>query len=145
MRVIADLCLIPIGIGVSVSKEIAACEVVLAEAGLKTKLHAYGTNIEGEWDAVFAAIKRCHEVVHALGAPRISSSLRFGTRTDRSQNHTIAYIPIIEKGIVTLKKPLAATFSISQLRARSASTPVTCETAASGSGLERSHPARAAR
>ena len=48
MRVIADLCLIPIGIGVSVSKEIAACEVVLAEARLKTKLHAYGTNIENE-------------------------------------------------------------------------------------------------
>jgi uncharacterized protein (TIGR00106 family) len=85
MRVIADLCLIPIGIGVSVSKEIAACERVLAEAGLKTKLHAYGTNIEGEWDDVFAAIKRCHEVVHAMGVPRVSSSLRFGTRVDRDQ------------------------------------------------------------
>ena len=85
MQVIADLCLIPIGIGVSVSREVAACERVLAEAGLKTRLHAYGTNIEGEWDEVFAAIKRCHEVVHAMGAPRISSSLRFGTRTDRPQ------------------------------------------------------------
>ena len=85
MRVIADLCLIPIGIGVSVSKEVAACERVFAEAGLKTKLHAYGTNIEGEWDDVFAAIKRCHEVVHAMGAPRVSSSLRFGTRVDRVQ------------------------------------------------------------
>ena len=86
MRVIADLCLIPIGVGVSVSREIATCERVLAEAGLKTKLHAYGTNIEGEWDDVFAAIKRCHEVVHAMGAPRISSSLRFGTRIDRPQS-----------------------------------------------------------
>ena len=85
MRVIADLCLIPLGVGVSVSKEIAACERVLAEAGLHTKLHAYGTNIEGEWDDVFAAIKQCHEVVHAMGAPRISSSLRFGTRVDRAQ------------------------------------------------------------
>jgi len=85
MQVIADLCLVPIGVGVSVSREIAACEHVLAEAGLKTKLHAYGTNIEGEWDLVFAAIKRCHEVVHAMGAPRISSSLRFGTRIDRAQ------------------------------------------------------------
>jgi uncharacterized protein (TIGR00106 family) len=85
MRVIADLCLIPIGVGVSVSREIAACERVLAEAGLQTRLHAYGTNIEGEWDDVFAAIKRCHEVVHQLGAPRISSSLRFGTRVDRPQ------------------------------------------------------------
>jgi len=85
MRVIADLCLIPIGIGVSVSNEIAACERILTEAGLKTKLHAYGTNIEGEWDDVFAAIKRCHEAVHAMGAPCISSSLRFGTRVDRVQ------------------------------------------------------------
>ncbi|MGA3076580.1 MAG: MTH1187 family thiamine-binding protein [Bryobacteraceae bacterium] len=86
MKVIADLCVVPIGIGTSVSKEVAACERVLAEAGLKTKLHAYGTNIEGEWDDVFAAIKRCHEVVHAMGAPRITSTLRFGTRTDRQQN-----------------------------------------------------------
>ena len=86
MRVIADLCVVPIGVGTSVSKEVAACERVLAEAGLKTKLHAYGTNIEGEWDDVFAAIKRCHEVVHAMGAPRISSTLRFGTRTDRDQH-----------------------------------------------------------
>jgi uncharacterized protein (TIGR00106 family) len=85
MRVIADLCLIPLGVGVSVSKEIAACERVLAESGLKTRLHAYGTNVEGEWDEVFGAIRRCHEVVHAMGAPRISSSLRFGTRIDRPQ------------------------------------------------------------
>ena len=86
MKVIADFCLIPIGMGVSVSKEIAACERVLRDAGLQTTLHAYGTNIEGEWDDVFAAIKRCHEVVHAMGAPRISSSLRFGTRIDRQQS-----------------------------------------------------------
>ena len=85
MRVIADLCLIPIGVGVSVSKEIAACERVLAEAGLRTKLHAYGTNIEGEWDAVFAAVKRCHEALHAAGVPRISTNMRFGTRIDRDQ------------------------------------------------------------
>src|SRR5947207_15897347 len=86
MQVIADLCLIPLGVGVSVSKEIAACERVLAEAGLKTQLHAYGTNIEGEWDDVFAAIKRCHELVHAMGTPRVSSTLRFGTRIDRSES-----------------------------------------------------------
>jgi uncharacterized protein (TIGR00106 family) len=85
MKVIADLCVVPIGVGVSVSTYVAACERVLTEAGLTIKLHAYGTNIEGEWDAVFAAVRRCHEVVHAMGAPRISSSLRFGTRTDRDQ------------------------------------------------------------
>jgi uncharacterized protein YqgV (UPF0045/DUF77 family) len=36
---------------------------------LKTQLHANGTNIEGEWDEVFAAVRRCHEAVHAMGAP----------------------------------------------------------------------------
>lgn len=85
MKVIADLCVIPLGVGVSVSEYVAACEKVLNEAGLKTQLHAYGTNIEGEWDVVFAAIKRCHEVIHQMGAPRISTSLKFGTRTDRNQ------------------------------------------------------------
>ncbi len=85
MRVIADLCLVPVGVGVSVSKEVAACERVLRESGLKIKLHAYGTNIEGEWDEVFGAIKRCHETVHGMGAPRISTNLRVGTRVDRAQ------------------------------------------------------------
>lgn len=85
MNVIADLCVVPIGVGLSVSQYIAACERVLSDAGLRTQLHAYGTNIEGEWDAVFAAIKRCHEVVHEMGAPRISTMIRVGTRTDRPQ------------------------------------------------------------
>jgi len=86
MKVMVDLCVVPIGVGLSVSKEIAACERVLDQAGLKTRLHAYGTTIEGEWDAVFAAIRRCHEVVHQMGAPRIHTSLRVGTRTDRDQS-----------------------------------------------------------
>ena len=85
MNVIADLCVVPMGVGVSVSKYVTACENVLKEAGLKTKLHAYGTNIEGEWDIVFAAIRRCHEVVHEMGAPRITTTLKFGTRIDRPQ------------------------------------------------------------
>ncbi len=85
MKVIADLCVVPLGVGVSVSEYIAACEKVLKKARLKTQLHAYGTNIEGEWDQVFKAIKKCHEVVHRMGAPRITTTLKFGTRTDRAQ------------------------------------------------------------
>jgi uncharacterized protein (TIGR00106 family) len=86
MHVIVDLCVIPLGVGLSVSQYVAACHRVIEAAGLTQHLHAYGTNIEGEWDAVFAAVKRCHEVVHEMGAPRISSSLRVGTRTDRAQS-----------------------------------------------------------
>ncbi|MDE0637502.1 MAG: MTH1187 family thiamine-binding protein [Candidatus Poribacteria bacterium] len=100
MKVIADLCVVPMGVGVSVSKYVLACENVLKAAGLKTKLHAYGTNIEGEWDVVFDAIRRCHEVVHEMGAPRITTTLKFGTRIDRSQT--------MEDKVDSVQKRLAA-------------------------------------
>lgn len=85
MNVIVDLCIVPMGVGVSVSSYVAACQKVIEAAGVEFEMHAYGTNIEGEWDVVFAAIKRCHEVVHEMGAPRISTTIKCGTRTDRNQ------------------------------------------------------------
>lgn len=85
MKVIVDLCVVPMGVGVSVSEYVAACQTVLEDAKLSHTLHAYGTNIEGEWDDVFSAIKRCHERVHELGAPRITTTIKVGTRTDREQ------------------------------------------------------------
>ena len=88
MKVIVDLCVVPLGVGVSVSKYVVACQEVLEEAGLTTNMHAYGTNIEGEWDDVFAAIRRCHEVIHDMGAPRVSTTIKLGTRTDKE--HSIA-------------------------------------------------------
>lgn len=83
MKAVVDLGVVPIGVGVSLSKYIAACGKVLEEAGLKTRLHAYGTNIEGEWDDIFAAIKRCHQVLHDMGAPRLYTVIKVGTRSDR--------------------------------------------------------------
>ena len=85
MKVIVDLCIVPMGVGVSVSKYIAECQKILDAAGLKTHLHAYGTNIEGDWDTVMQAIKDCHEKVHAEGAPRITTTIKLGTRVDRAQ------------------------------------------------------------
>ena len=85
MNVILDLCIVPIGVGVSLSSYVAACEKVLSQAGLKTVLHANGTNVEGEWDKVFSAVRRCHEVLHEMGAPRIFTVMKVGTRTDRTQ------------------------------------------------------------
>lgn len=86
MQVIVDLCVVPIGVGVSLSAYVAACEKVLDQSGVTYSLHANGTNVEGDWDAVFAAVKQCHEIVHQMGAPRIFTTLKIGTRTDRSQH-----------------------------------------------------------
>lgn len=86
MRVIADFCIVPLGVGVSLSRYVAACERILREANLKVQLHAYGTNVEGDWDEVMGGLKRCHEEVHAMGAPRISTTVKLGTRIDRPQS-----------------------------------------------------------
>ena len=85
MKVIVDLCVVPMGVGTSVAAYVAACQTVLVDAGLVHRIHAYGTNIEGEWDAVFEAVKRCHQVVHEMGAPRITTTIKLGTRVDREQ------------------------------------------------------------
>ena len=85
MHVIIDLCVVPIGVGLSVSKYVAACHKIINEAGLKSELHAYGTNIEGDRDAVFDVVKKCHQRVHDMGAPRITTTIKAGTRVDRDQ------------------------------------------------------------
>jgi uncharacterized protein (TIGR00106 family) len=85
MKVILDFSLVPIGVGVSLSKYVVECEKILQAAGLKTQLHANRTNVEGDWEDVFAAIRRCHERVHEMGAPRITTTIKLGTRIDRAE------------------------------------------------------------
>lgn len=86
MKVIADICIVPIGVGTSLSDYVALCQKVFLKYGLSHQMHAYGTNVEGEWDEVMAALKSCHEAVHAKGAPRVTTSVRLGTRNDREQS-----------------------------------------------------------
>lgn len=86
MNVVVDFCLIPLGVGVSLSPYIAECQRVLKARGLHYEMHSYGTNIEGEWSAVFAAIEECHQRIHDMGAPRIASTIKLGTRIDKLQS-----------------------------------------------------------
>ena len=74
MKVIVDLCVVPIGVGVHLAPYIATCEKVLTEAGLKIQLHPNGT-----------AIEACHQAVHAMGCPRVYTTVKINTRTDKDQ------------------------------------------------------------
>jgi uncharacterized protein (TIGR00106 family) len=85
MHVIVDFTVVPLGAGLSLSPYIAQVERILLESGLHHELHANGTNVEGDWDDVMAAIRRCHEVLHATGVPRIHTDIKLGTRSDRQQ------------------------------------------------------------
>jgi uncharacterized protein (TIGR00106 family) len=86
MKVLADISVIPLGVGVSLSAYIAACERVLREAGLDPKLHAFGTEVEGDWDVIMAGIRACHDAVHGMGAPRVTTTVKLSTRIDRDQS-----------------------------------------------------------
>ena len=84
MKVLVDVCVIPFTGPISVRKEVArAHEILKTTPGVTTRLHGYGTNVEGEWDVVFGALKQIHEELHASGVARIATTLRLGTRTDK--------------------------------------------------------------
>lgn len=86
MWVSVDLCLIPLGVGVSLSPYLAACKEVIKKTGLDYEIGPNGTAIEGEWEEVFACVRECHEVVHQKGATRIFTNLKLNTRIDRKQS-----------------------------------------------------------
>jgi uncharacterized protein (TIGR00106 family) len=86
MKVIVDLCVVPIGVGVHLAPYVAACQKVLSEAGLTFRLHPNGTAIEGDWAPVFAAIEGCHRALHAMGCPRIFTTVTINSRTDKQQS-----------------------------------------------------------
>lgn len=86
MKCMADLCVIPFNGQISVADEIAHCHRILKRFDIDIQLHGYGTNLYGDWDEVFAAIKACHAELHEQGIVRISSTIKVGTRTDKEQN-----------------------------------------------------------
>ena len=86
MKIIADICVVPLTGNISVRQEVAKAHQILVETGLPVQLHAYGTNIEGEYRVVMDALERIHRELHAAGVPRISTTIRLGSRIDKDQS-----------------------------------------------------------
>jgi uncharacterized protein (TIGR00106 family) len=86
MKIIADFCIVPMGVGPSVSRYIREVKEVLAQSGLTHDMHANGTNIEGEMAEVSAAVEACCQRLEAMGVERIFCTMHFSTRTDKNQN-----------------------------------------------------------
>ncbi len=83
MKAVAEVQVIPIGVGATVRNEVKRAHDVLADSGLDVQLHAYGTNAEGDLDTIFSAIKKVHETLHEGGAPRLATTVKIETRTDK--------------------------------------------------------------
>jgi len=84
MKATAELQVVPVGAGVSVRNEITQVVEILNSYDFILETHAAGTNIEGDVDAVFAAVKQIHEVLHAKGVSRLLTYLKLETRTDKT-------------------------------------------------------------
>jgi len=81
-----DFCLIPVGTGsVSVANEVAEVQKLLKASGLTYTMHSAGTTVEGPWDEVMKVVGQAHALVHQNGVQRVQTSMRVGTRTDKSQ------------------------------------------------------------
>jgi uncharacterized protein (TIGR00106 family) len=78
--VLLDFSMAPLGKGESVSPYVARCLEVISASGLQYRLHAMGTTLEGEWDEVFAVVRRCFEALRS-DCERISCAIKVDYRT----------------------------------------------------------------
>ncbi|HEV7624027.1 MAG TPA: thiamine-binding protein [Amnibacterium sp.] len=67
----------------SVHDAVAAAVRVVRESGLPNRTDSMFTTLEGEWDEVFAVVKRATEAVQAFG-PRVSLVLKADLRQGRT-------------------------------------------------------------
>ncbi|MDA1185471.1 MAG: MTH1187 family thiamine-binding protein [Acidobacteria bacterium] len=83
MKALAEIQVIPIGVGTSVRGQVRRAHQIIRDSGLKVQLHAYGTNVEGDLDTILETVGRIHTLLHAEGVPRLSTAVKIGTRTDK--------------------------------------------------------------
>jgi uncharacterized protein (TIGR00106 family) len=81
--VLLEFSITPLGQGESVSPYVARCVEIVAASGLPYELHAMGTIVEGELDAVLALMQRCMEAV-AEDCPRVTCSAKLDWRQGHS-------------------------------------------------------------
>jgi uncharacterized protein (TIGR00106 family) len=77
--VIAAFSISPIGVGESVSEQVAEVVRLVRESGLANETNAMFTNVEGEYDEVMALIRACVMKV-AETAPRVSVVIKIDHR-----------------------------------------------------------------
>ena len=83
MKALAEIQVIPIGVGTSVREQVRRAHQIIRDSGLTVQLHAYGTNVEGDLDTILATVGRVHTQLHAEGVVRLSTAVKLGTRTDK--------------------------------------------------------------
>lgn len=88
-----ELTIIPLARGRSLSADLAELIGLIDESGLPYRVTAFGTLIEGEWDALMDIAKRCREAIRKK-TDRVLILIRlddYGDRTDLL-NTTVSHV-----------------------------------------------------
>ncbi|MEM4472867.1 MAG: MTH1187 family thiamine-binding protein [Archaeoglobaceae archaeon] len=81
--IVADLSIIPIGVGESISKFVKLAVEELKNSGLKVEVNAMSTVIEAkDVESLFKAIQRAREAVFKMGVKRIYTIVRIDEKRD---------------------------------------------------------------
>jgi uncharacterized protein (TIGR00106 family) len=70
---LAEVSIIPIGIGSSIGDKLAEVLKIIDASGLPYKVNPMGTVIEGEWDEIMKLVKKCHESLMKAGERTITT------------------------------------------------------------------------
>jgi len=83
---IVELSVVPLGTGsTSVSRYVRIAHEIIRGSGLDYELTPMGTCLQGDWDTIFATVKRIHERLAELGCGRISTSIKIDDRRDKDR------------------------------------------------------------
>ncbi len=83
MKAVAEIQVVPIGVGVSVRAQVRRAQDLIRESGLVVQEHSFGTNVEGDLETILEVVTRIHEVLHAEGTTRLLTAIKLGTRADK--------------------------------------------------------------
>jgi uncharacterized protein (TIGR00106 family) len=85
--VVAEVSIVPLGKGASVSKYVKKAIAVFNKYDLKVEPNAMGTVLEGDLDKILRAFKEAHEEV-LKDMDRVVSSLKIDERKDKENTIT---------------------------------------------------------
>jgi uncharacterized protein (TIGR00106 family) len=99
--VLLEFSMSPLGKGESVSKYVSRSLDIIDKSGVPYRLNPMGTVLEGEWDEVFAVVRKCYERMKK-DCNRISCSIKVDARKGHSKR-LVSKVASVEK---TLKRAI---------------------------------------
>jgi uncharacterized protein (TIGR00106 family) len=103
MSMLMEFSVVPIGVGVSISPQIARVLKIVAESGIPYKANPMGTVLEGEWDKAMDVVKKCHAEI-MKDSERVLTTITIDDRKGKEQRMEKKLESIEQKLGMKLKK-----------------------------------------